>query len=112
MVPGAIGWATETCTLLSFSGCCMYGCTGWPPYGAGGVAFCAELLLRQRKKIAKAAMPMTARPPTTPPTIAPTGVFEPEEGKGVGGTEDEVTGDVVEVSALGWGVATLVTVMN
>lgn len=32
---------------------------------------------KRRKIIPAAAIPTTARPPTTPPTIAPTGVLDP-----------------------------------
>ena len=47
--------------------------------------------------------PMTARPPTTPPTIAPTGVLLPvDAGELVGGevVADDAADDVVEVKAL------------
>ena len=48
----------------------------YPPMGccwAGGLSF----FLRMTRNMTPAAMrPMTARPPTTPPTMAPTGVLD------------------------------------
>lgn len=86
------------------TGCggCMYGCAydgcmgGWG--GCGGGALCCIgglgggvlFRLRSRKMIPIAAMPITARPPTTPPTMAPTG--GPLSGLPVGGTGEVVVG--------------------
>lgn len=68
-----------------------------------------------------AAIAMTAMPPTTPPTIAPTGVFEPpDEGVVVAKPADapvvvvdtNVVGVGVDVTRSDVGVATCVTVMT
>lgn len=56
----------------------------WTVSGAGGGYAGSGFLLRRRmKKTPKAMMARTATPPMTPPTMAPTGVEELEEGAGV-----------------------------
>jgi hypothetical protein len=71
-----------------------------PPAGSEGWLPLLFLRLRMsRKAMAKAKMPRTARPPTTPPTMAPTLVLLPPDAAAV----VEVAGDemvVVEVEVL------------
>jgi hypothetical protein len=56
----------------------------WTVSGAGGGDGGSGFLLRRRiKKTPKAMRARTATPPTAPPTMAPTGVEEPEEAGGV-----------------------------
>lgn len=70
-----------------------YGPDGWGPFRGRGGSF--DLRQRARRTIhitMVAMMPSTARPPTTPPTMAPTGVEEPDDDEGL---EDVWTGLVL-----------------
>lgn len=70
-----------------------YGPDGWGPFRDGGGSFGLWRRARRITHITMVAMiPSTARPPTTPPTMAPTGVEEPDED---GGFEDVWAGLVL-----------------
>jgi hypothetical protein len=71
------------------------GCTGW-------TLFC-RLERRNRKNASKAKPPITAMPPTVPPTIAPIGAGAAAAGSGVGVgvgvivVEEDTVEDVVDI---------------
>lgn len=67
---------------------------------AGSLLFSEERLWRKNmKKTKTTAMPIMAMPPTTPPTMGPTGTGD-EASVGVGDVVDEFDVDVVDVGLL------------
>jgi hypothetical protein len=61
---------------------------GWDAPGAAAYGTCGRFR-RRKRKIAATAMEITAMPPTTPPTMAPTFVLLFFVGVGEGRAEEE-----------------------